>query len=191
MKKNFILPLFLVSILGCGQTKNEFDKKTVDKNTIALLFITNYYEKQYKTYKIQKSVTDTSIEISVTQSNATIGNHIIPKKINLTGDLNGDKKDDLIISVQSSGGGNIEWGEMFLFITKGDSIIFDKMYKSFDLAICPKNGSSMEGQFYAEEIKNSELMGESICYSKDDPHCCPSIKNKTTYKFNGLLKLVK
>lgn len=107
----------------------------------------------------------------------------------LEGDLNKDRKNDLVISVHTEGGGdgaNVWWQDIFIFIYK------NKKYKLIDIKSDPEVcGCRSGGYFRARKIENNFIVGESSCYAEEDPRCCPSLYYETKVGFiNNMLKYV-
>ncbi len=101
----------------------------------------------------------------------------------IVGDINNDGKSDVFTQQQTSGGwaaGNVGWRESFAFISQNNK---------YTIAISPKNtidfGCKNGGSYVISEIKNGMLIGESFCYDKDDPNCCPSLHFKIKLKLSG------
>ena len=192
--------------LSCGQRTSGNEKQTaenkiIDDTTLLNNKIADYYTKEFEKTKSNEpqskfkiDTTEDGIELKIiidTNSIFAQLNTIPFSKHFIKGDLNGDKVDDIIIPVYSTGGGTAEWHEIFLFTSKNGKLDFLKMYSSFDLGHCQKGGSH-DGQFYPEKITNGILIGESYCYKPEDAHCCPSFKFTTQYKFdNGLTFLTQ
>lgn len=194
------LSLFAITTLtlfSCGQGTAEKEKPSAENKvgdtTVVNNAIIDYYSKEFQKTKATEpkaqfkvDTTEDGIELkTILDTTYTSGPlNTIPFSTNfIKGDLNGDKIDDLVIPVYSTGGGSAEWREIFVFTTNNGKLDFFKMYSSFDLGHCQAGGSH-DGQFYPEKISNGILSGESYCYKSEDPHCCPSFKFATEYKFD-------
>ena len=149
----------------------------------------NSYKKNPNGEKTKINQTDSTIEFKsgVLDKDGTFGlveYHEIPKEKGFVkGDLNGDKKDDIIVSVNSNSGGTAEWNEIFVFLTNKDTILFDKTYKDDELAQAHCNSGGAYGRYFIYSIVNSIVIGESWCWTNNDAHCCPSSKYTTEYKY--------
>ncbi len=199
--KHLLIAIAALILLSCGQGTTEKEKpapetKVADDTTVINNSIINYYSKEFLKTKSNEEqaqfkidTTEDGIELkTILDTNDIAGplNTTPTSSKFIKGDLNSDKIDDVIIPVYSTGGGSAEWQEIFVFISNNGKLDFLKMYSSFDLGHCQAGGSH-DGQFYPEKISNAILIGESYCYKAEDPHCCPSFKFTTQYKFdNGL-----
>jgi len=101
----------------------------------------------------------------------------------IVGDLNNDGISDIYIQTFTSGGwggGNVTWGEIFVFISKKNKYV---------LRISPRNiidyGCAKGASFSISKIENGLLIGESYCFAEDDPQCCASLHYKIKLKFTG------
>ncbi|MBU3675740.1 MAG: hypothetical protein FGM54_00950 [Chitinophagaceae bacterium] len=160
--------------------------------------IKDYYQINYgKGARLEENRNDSTIEMtyySIPDNKDDYDGHLIaiwiPLKKNmnlfaanpiLEGDLNGDQIDDLILSVHTEGGGgggNIWWQDLFVYIKENNG------YKLMSVS-SDKEISGCNGDFRAKEIKNNRLIGNSSCYTDDDPRCCPSLEYKTIIKFEN------
>jgi len=89
----------------------------------------------------------------------------------LTGDLNNDSNDDLVVSVYTEAG-NSASQDIFTFISQDEN--FNLVNVSNDKELCGCNGS-----FRALRIEDNHLIGQSSCYSEQDAMCCPSLNYET------------
>src|SRR5690606_19615102 len=103
------------------------------------------------------------------------------KNENVTGDLNADQIDDLVLKVSSYTGGNTEYLDLFVFIREGNDWILKSKIESSDTKL---KGCEI-GQFIPQKIENNLLIGESLCFTEDDPRCCPSIKRIRKLKWSN------
>jgi hypothetical protein len=198
--KYLFLSIITFTFFSCGEStaeKTTTENKNTYDTTILINAIIDYYRQEFKKTKSDEPQAQFNIDTSedgielktiLDTTFATVPLNIIPFSTKfIKGDLNGDNVDDVVIPVYSTGGGSAVWQEIFVFISKDDTIELYKMYSSFDLAHCQEAGSH-GGQFYPEKISNAILTGESYCYKEGDPHCCPSLKYTTEYKFDkGLI----
>lgn len=101
----------------------------------------------------------------------------------LEGDLNKDMKNDLVISVHTEFG-NSASQDIFTFINENEKYRLAAVTSNMDVSGCA-------GYFWAREIENNFITGNSSCYSADDALCCPSLHYKTKVAFdNNELKYV-
>ena len=200
--KYLFLSIITFTFFSCGEStakKTTTENKNTYDTTILINAIIDYYRQEFKKTKsdepqaqLKIDTTESCIELKtiIDSTYAALPLNSIPFSSEfIKGDLNGDNAVDIVIPVYSTGGGSAEWREIFVFISKKNKIDFYKMYSSFDLGHCQEAGSH-GGQFYPEKISNAILIGESYCYKEGDPHCCPSLKYTTEYKFDkGLIFL--
>lgn len=101
----------------------------------------------------------------------------------MRGDLNADKRADLLIPVKVSPGGAGHWNEFFLFIQdENGNYNFSCMASGYDLAIHARD--SYSGQFFPGNISDQHIIGTSLSYRDEDPSCCPSVKIPTGVRFD-------
>lgn len=94
----------------------------------------------------------------------------------LMGDLNKDKKEDLLITAHNEFG-NSASQDIFIFINEGDNYSLASVTDNRDLMDC-------RGYFRARKIVNNYIEGNSSCYSSDDAECCPSLHYETKLVFS-------
>lgn len=92
----------------------------------------------------------------------------------LRGDINGDKKADVLVSyaIEGIGGGNFSLFYQALFINEKGKLIF-KAERS--------NGSfgTAQGKTYIPlRMEKGKVVCKTLAYAPDDGVCCPSIKGK-------------
>jgi hypothetical protein len=195
------MPLAILVILftSCGQNKKEktvTPEAAVDSTAFITTAIVDYYQQHFNKEHAADSKNrlridttgDKEIQVkTMFDSTSTEGSlNIIPVAAKfLKGDLNGDKRNDYIIPVYSTGGGNVSWTELFVFTSNNGQLNMMRMYSSYDLGHCEATGG-IDGQFFPEKIDSSGLLvGESACYALNDPSCCPTIKWTTRYKVSN------
>ncbi len=170
--------------------KNSPKADVISEDIITQILI--HYGRENKSGLPQKKETDSLIYLSFKEkgdemaySNLTISKI---KADYFFADLNGDGKLDILASVNADSGGSSFWDDLIVFLNENESYSLTSVTSSFDLATC-KSGSH-DGQFYPKEIKNGVIIGESVCYTDEDAHCCPSIKQKSkaVFKDNKLVK---
>lgn len=171
------------------QTETSINNK-IDNEILTKIVL--YYGKQNLKSIPKRDETDSVINLSFTAKGdeTSYSNISIPKLKTdyIFGDLNNDGKVDIIAAIYADSGGSATWFEYATFISEDNQYVLKSITNSFDLSIC--SGGSHDGQFYPKEINNSVIYGTSVCYTKDDPHCCPSIKkeSKAIYKEGKLVK---
>lgn len=209
----YVFALTCMAVLSCGPQKenpnlpsaSQFpsdtssglsQNPTVQLSEQILSEITAHYRQAYgKNARLELINSDSIIEMtfySIPNDTDTYEGVLIAISITKTdkstsiirGDINGDKRDDLIISVPTEGGGgggNIAWSDHFLFLGTTD--------KNYTLADVKSDGELTGcggGYFTPETIVLNTLVGTSLCYADDDGHCCPSLKFQSTSVFvNG------
>ncbi|GIV30571.1 MAG: hypothetical protein KatS3mg028_1637 [Bacteroidia bacterium] len=157
--------------------------------------IVGYYKQQYQDARMDSpeiNEADSTINITfynIPKNEDDYDGHLIAMSIPmfktqyLFGDLNNDKVIDVVADVQTEGGGgggNVWWNDIFVFLSNGKQYSLTSYNKSPDICGCK------DGYFYPEKIENGLLKGNSSCYDwEKDAHCCPSLKYKTTVKFDG------
>ncbi len=130
---------------------------------------------------VEDSGISTEIKPGFVHHSFPIGNFIY-------GDLNGDKINDIVVEVDADlhGTSMSHYKDIFLFITdKNNLCLHKKVYKSYDLGKCSYNGAP--SNFIPTNIENMMLIGNTYCYNKNDPSCCPSLKYQTYYYFRNTL----
>ena len=162
--------------------------KSIDSTVVKSII--EYYKIKYGSKaQLELMRSDSFIELSI--SSIPISNEdydgvlisatfslIIDSRIsnsNFTGDINGDKVDDLIVTASTEGGGgggNVYWDDIFVFIRRNGIYWLDHVVANTNIA-CKK------GFFNIKAIKNNVIEGESNCYEDSDPNCCPSLVYKT------------
>ena len=163
------------------------DGKFVDKQIIDQVI--QYYQQQNNPDSITKEVTDTTIEVTLYikygseyNYDGTIYISKMPDDY-FHGDLDGDGVEEIIysISTEGIGGGNAYWNDVFV------SRLINNKYKIIDAVTSNKltgdKGAYDGGLFYPLAIQDRLITGESICWTDEDAHCCPSLKFYTTVKF--------
>lgn len=169
--------------------------KMTNENLVSEDIITQiliHYGRENKSGLPQKKETDSLIYLSFKEKGDEMAySNLTISKIKgdyFFADLNGDGKLDILASVNADSGGSSFWDDLIVFLYENESYSLTSVTTSFDLATC-KSGSH-DGQFYPKEIKNGVIIGESVCYTDEDAHCCPSIKQKSkaVFKDNKLVK---
>lgn len=103
----------------------------------------------------------------------------------LHGDVNGDRKADLIVlySLEGFGGGNSYAQYLAVFLGKGST---------FRYAANVVVGGKLNRNVELISISAGKIDLDTMGYAKDDAACCPSKKGKTLYVFsNGKLREIK
>ncbi len=183
--------IFSLLIISCGQSPSTKESVSKDSLEISKIIsqIIDHYNKEYKGIaKLTQEKSDTAVEITYynipnkeDSSNNFLLTAYIPsvKKDYFLGDLDSDGIDELVLSVNTEGGGgggNVWWNDIFLF---------KKVTDTFKLATSiesPKICGCESGNFYPTKIENGILYGTSVCWDKNDAHCCPSLEYESTVK---------
>ncbi len=101
----------------------------------------------------------------------------------LEGDLNRDRKSDLLVTVHTESG-NSASQDMFLFLNENETYRLATVADHQEISGC-------RGTFWARKIKDNLIEGNSSCYAADDAMCCPSLHYKTKVAFeNNTLKVL-
>jgi hypothetical protein len=103
----------------------------------------------------------------------------------LRGDVNGDKKTDLVVlySLEGFGGGNNYIQYLAIFLGNG---------KTFRYATNEPVGGKLRRDIDLKSITGSTINLNTKEYRKNDAACCPSKSGKTRYAFrNGKLREIK
>ncbi len=101
----------------------------------------------------------------------------------LEGDLNNDRKKDLVITVHTEFG-NSASHDLFVFLNENETFRLATVAGHQEISGC-------KGAFWARKIKRNLIVGKSSCYSADDANCCPSLHYKTKVAFdNNQLKVL-
>lgn len=193
------LPIIAFILFSCSNQKSEKEKQAIDDTTLINNVIIDYYKKEAQKskqdepqsqLKIDTTTDGIELKLFLDATSASGELNTIPfSKDFIKGDLNGDKINEVLVPVYSTGGGTAEWQEIFVFTSSQSRLKFYKMISSWDLAHCPEG--SADGQFYPKQILNAILIGETYCYQPQDAHCCPSIKRTTQYKFDNGFTFLK
>jgi len=101
----------------------------------------------------------------------------------LEGDLNRDRKSDLLVTVHSEFG-NSASQDLFLFLNANERYRLATVADHREISGC-------RGTICARKIKDNVIEGHSSCYAADDAVCCPSLHYKTRVAFeNNVLKVL-
>ena len=185
--KSIIYTLIIISLLSCNfKEKDSIGNQKKIINNSVIKDIEKYYQDDYgKEFKLFKTATDSVIDIYYKNIPINKDDYVgiqmrieIPKKGKgiLYGDLNNDKIKDIIVTVNTQGGGaggNVWWNDIFVFLKKGDKYSLSTVNTNWDISGCDR------GFVFIEEIKENIIKGTSSCYSEDDGRCCPSLTYET------------
>lgn len=101
----------------------------------------------------------------------------------LEGDLNNDRKDDLVVTVHTEFG-NSAAQDLFVFLNENETYRLATVADHREISGC-------RGIFWARKIKDNVIEGKSSCYAADDAVCCPSLHYRTKVAFeNNTLKVL-
>ena len=103
------------------------------------------------------------------------------KSEHIFGDLGNDGIEDAVINVNAYYGGNSEHLILYVFSKTANDwkLVLEVNASDKLLKDCDK------GKFYPKKIEKGFLIGESQCFKDSDPHCCPSLKYRTTVKLEN------
>lgn len=182
--------LFLLIACGCNTSSTQKPVKSISIKDSIISKIIDHYKQEYKnTAEMEKENSDTSVLItfnSLPTKEDTSRNFLLSATILkndsafISGDLNNDKSDEILVSVNTEGGGgggNIWWNDIFIFQNADGNLTLLCSVESPEICGCK------EGYFYPSKIENGLIVGKSICYGEDDPHCCPSLEYDSKLKF--------
>ena len=195
-----------VLLTACGQSSSKPDEagtvktktnsattETVNDSQFIDNYIINAIIDHYKssTTKMETEKTDTLLNISFrnipSEDDAFdgIGLRIYISKMKkdyIFGDIDNDGVPDLIVSIDTEGGGgggNVYWNDLFVFLSKNGKFALTSFIDSPEVRGC------RAGQFFPDKIENGLILGNSFCFAENDPHCCPSLEYLTTITFDG------
>lgn len=166
-----------------NQTEESIQAKADKLDNAIIQSIKDYYQIEFgKEGKLEESENDTAIELVYREieDNYFLMSATIPLTKNqelfgwipiLEGDLNNDKKNDIVISVHIEFG-NIEYQDIFVFINENEKYKLVNVTNERDVCGC-------SGYFRARKIENNLIIGESSCYGELDAKCCPSLNYET------------
>lgn len=108
----------------------------------------------------------------------------------LTGDINQDGMEDVLVKVYSNTGGNSDYLDLYIFLKtslNNWTLALIKAASDEDLKGCKI------GSIYPIRIeKNGIIIAEASCFKDGDARCCPSLKYLNSLKWeNNQLKLIK
>lgn len=183
MKKFTILVLCLL-FFGCNAQDSGNSESSVSSSTEIDIFqtliqnlkthqLSEYYNNKSE-YNIEEEDATDYANISVrAKEGYVVANYYFSKVENdlIKGDLNGDKIDDIIVSVISNFGGNSDFTNYFLFESTDNYYVLSNP-ESWEI----ENHCQGEpyGMLIIKKIENNKIIGESNCLTEDDPRCCPS-----------------
>ena len=195
-----------VLLTACGQSSSKPDEartvktktnsattETVNDSQFIDNYIINAIIDHYKssTTKMETEKTDTLLTISFrnipSEDDAFdgIGLRVYISKMKkdyIFGDIDNDGVPDLIVSIDTEGGGgggNVYWNDLFVFLSKNGKFALTSFIDSPEVRGC------RAGQFFPDKIENGLILGKSICWAENDPRCCPSLEYLTTITFDG------
>lgn len=152
----------------------------------AVAAVESHYRKQNTRANLKRTESDSAVKLSFSYKKRPKGEppgpylHVSISKLRshaLTGDMNRDTVDDVVVMPTLSQGGGSKWKDLFVFVKTGDDLKLKTQASCFDLAQYKPNSHS--GAFHAREIRDGAIYGTSVCYRDEDPQCCPSVKVPT------------
>lgn len=184
-------------IISCGQPSKGQKNGSAEINESVIATIKAYYHDEYgKETRLEESVTDSLIELtyynisSEDDEEYLIASIYIPRikdkrfqhygSGSVSGDLNHDGLDDLVVSVYSEGQGLASmYTALFVFINNGSGYNLSEETNIYAVCGCETESGVWQGYFSLERIENGYLIGISNCYAENDPRCCPSLTYAT------------
>jgi len=165
--------------------------------------IIGYYQNLYANDSVHMSISrsDTVVELSFADTTGgpdsytgilLLANISLVTDVNplLSGDLDGDGLEDLLVSVHTEGGGgggNVWWNDHFVFLAEPNG--------QYTLADSKSDGelTGGSGYFFPDAIATGRISGVSNEYAGDDGHCCPSLYYRITLRLDkaGLTQVSK
>ncbi|NJK93970.1 MAG: hypothetical protein HC905_02715 [Bacteroidales bacterium] len=99
----------------------------------------------------------------------------------ITGDLNNDGMEDVVLNVSSSNpnGGNAQFYHLVPCLAKKDRYVISGSYSAINLGL----GIGLESYLTALAIKDGLVYGTFSVHDEYDPHCCPSKKYAVVLKY--------
>lgn len=96
----------------------------------------------------------------------------------MSADLNGDRKNDLVVlyTLEGFGGGNSYGQSIAVFLKKGNRYVL-----SVDKAVGGKLNRSVE----LKKVSGRTIYLDTLRWGKDDGGCCPSLKGKARLVYSG------
>jgi hypothetical protein len=177
---------------------NPFDKNG-KLNADVLKSILNHYQSLYGVVgRAKKTLTDSTYNIiyydketgfwmiDISFNLRKNNQNLFGAKGIIEGDINGDKKKDLIVTVHTEGGGaggNVWSQDLFTFINNNEKFKLINIIEDSELTGC--TSGLYQGNFRAQTIRSGKLIGFSSCYTSEDPRCCPSMEYETTIAFEN------
>jgi hypothetical protein len=183
MKKAFTLSLlFYICLTISGQV---LDSSKIDNQLTYSLI--NYYKNVYSKYSkfgltINKNFVDLTFYGTIKYYSGWLITVRIPAKAEqmIFGDLSNDKLNDAVLNVIKEGGetgGNATEFDLAIFLNENGHFNLDNVFQSRKICQCKL------GYFIPSEIKESQIIGLTYCFSENDPHCCPSVKYNTNFVY--------
>lgn len=185
--KTTILFISMLCFLNCnGQNKNSDAKTTGSTSDYSSIFkilkdnLIKNVKRDNPDFEVENYDTNDYFSLDLRFEGAPYGGLYFSKKKEdqITGDLNADGVDDIVVSVESNSGGNSSYTNYYLFLSNNGKYELSNP-DSWDIpAQCDKEGY---GRFVLMKISNGKLIGESQCMTDDDPRCCPSVIYTTVF----------
>jgi hypothetical protein len=162
-----------------------------DPDVSPLEQIVAHYRARYVNFDYSATNTDSTFILNFSRSGKTAEDEessfsvIIYRneRRELAGDLDKDGTSEKLITVFVNDEFSAPWREYFLFSGKKNAQLLRTVASSFELARC--RAGSYSGAFEAREIRNGKISGISVCYTSEDPECCPSVHAASNVYFEG------
>src|SRR5690625_3196212 len=185
MTNTILHTLSVFLLLLTSSNKNGIQKQDNPFLEIAVIQeIEQYYHKEYSQATRQERIEEDSFVETIYFNKAYKENTYesfvmrieIPKEkesdLILTGDLNNDNQDDLIVGVITEGvgyGGKIYWVDYFVFLNKENNYHLTTVKSNRELSDC------QAGFVTFNKIENNTIKATESCFAKGDSRCCPSV----------------
>lgn len=197
--------IFLLSAVSCKKTENTAENKTsetkndspyLDEGIVKIIKDSIVIEGS-KEDDIEVSVDETKDDFIVTsvlggfESSSQEFSKL--KKENLFGDLDGDGKDEAVVTVHTDGGRpNMQFYQMYIFTKKNDKWELVTSNTLFEGIVQKNTDDICSAVLVPYEIKGGLLKANMTCLGDYDANCCPSLHYDVTLKLeNNRLVFVK
>lgn len=188
--KEKVVAINAPSALPAKSEKITLSDSTLDKIIIDLILAELIADNKKDKPKLTKSETESYAEYQFDFGDGISSSYYFSKlkRDHVLGDLNLDGMEDVMVKLSSNSGGNTDYLHLFIFLKQASGWKLALIKEAADEAI---KGCKI-GSFMPMQIEKGFVFGESSCFTEADPRCCPSLKIKTTLKWeNNDLQLFK